>query len=322
VSHDTTVNDVPGTLGFSAATYTVNEDAGMVTITVARTLGTLGAVSAQYATSNGTAKAGVNYTATSGMVSLAQGETSKTFTIAIIDDKKVTPNQTVNLTLSSPTGGASLGTSTALLTIKEVDRSKAPGEFDGDGKTDLALYRTTTAQWVILRSTAGGQVSQFGDPSRDIPVPGDYDGDGKVDLAVFRPTTAQWFILNSSGGGAVFQFGQPGVDIPATPPIAFRQTGGFSGSSFSVKGLAVGSVTPSPAPTSPGSIFVGPQGGAIGSSAVSFAVASTPRTPQHSLVDTALESIIGNLTLVAQHAGSNHTHQTRHHRLRPARHHG
>jgi uncharacterized repeat protein (TIGR01451 family) len=86
-------------------------------------------------------------------------------------------------------------------------------DYDGDGKADLALFRPTTAQWVVLRSTAGAQLGQFG-AQGDIPVPGDYDGDGKTDYAVYRPSTAQWFIMRSTAGPEVISFGEPNLDIP------------------------------------------------------------------------------------------------------------
>ena len=99
-----------GTLQFSAATYSVNENGGSVTITVTRTGGSNGAVGVSYATSNGTATAGSDYTATSGTLSWANGDTAnKTFSVPIIDDSVYEGNETVNLTLSSPTGGATLG---------------------------------------------------------------------------------------------------------------------------------------------------------------------------------------------------------------------
>ena len=42
-----------------------------------------------------------------------------------------------------------------------------PADYDGDGKTDLAVFRKTTGQWLILQSTAGARVQPFGDPSID-----------------------------------------------------------------------------------------------------------------------------------------------------------
>jgi subtilisin family serine protease len=88
-----------------------------------------------------------------------------------------------------------------------------PADYDGTGRLDFAVYRTTTAQWFIA-GPQGGRMISFGAAGQDIPVPGDYDGDGKTDLAVFRPSTDQWFIRDSSSGaGQMFTFGGPG-DIP------------------------------------------------------------------------------------------------------------
>jgi photosystem II stability/assembly factor-like uncharacterized protein len=84
------------------------------------------------------------------------------------------------------------------------------GDYDGDGKTDLAVFRPGTDQWVIHDSSGGVVVTPFGDTSQqDIPAPGDYEGIGRTDLAVFRPGTDQWIILLSTGAVRVVQFGDP-----------------------------------------------------------------------------------------------------------------
>lgn len=119
-----------GTLGFSLAAYALSEGGGSTTITVQRTNGDDGPVSVHYATSNGTATAGSDYTAASGTLSWADGDDSpKTFTVAVTNDSSDEPNETVNLTLSSPTGGAALHPQrrTATLTIQDNDDGSPGG---------------------------------------------------------------------------------------------------------------------------------------------------------------------------------------------------
>lgn len=90
---------------------------------------------------------------------------------------------------------------------------KARADFDGDGKTDLSVFRPGEGNWYLNRSTAGLAVAGWG-LSSDILTPGDYDGDNKTDVAIFRPSTGEWYILRSSDGGySANSFGANG-DIP------------------------------------------------------------------------------------------------------------
>jgi hypothetical protein len=113
----------PGKLQFSAATYSVAENAGTATITVTRTSGSDGAVGATVTPSNGTATAPADYDATARTVSFADGDTTaKTVSIPIVNDTLDEPDETVNLALASPTGGAAVGSpSAAVLTIQDDD---------------------------------------------------------------------------------------------------------------------------------------------------------------------------------------------------------
>jgi glucose/arabinose dehydrogenase len=99
--------------------------------------------------------------------------------------------------------------------IARIVRSRANGDFDGDGSTDLSVYRPNGGAWYWYSpiSRTGAQL-QFG-LSTDKPVPEDYDGDRRSDIAVFRPSNGVWFILRSSDW--TVQFAQWGIstDVPA-----------------------------------------------------------------------------------------------------------
>ncbi len=118
--HHFWANLPPGSMQFSASAYTVNENGGTVTITVPRTGGSHGAASVNYATSNGTATAGSDYTDRSGTLNWEDGDAaSKTFTVPISDDAVTEGNETFTVNLSGATG-ASLG-SPASTTVTIVD---------------------------------------------------------------------------------------------------------------------------------------------------------------------------------------------------------
>ncbi len=87
-------------------------------------------------------------------------------------------------------------------------------DYDGDGKTDLSIFRPSNGQWWMNRSSNGSTfVVTFG-ASTDKIVPADFTGDGKTDNAVFRPSTGEWFILRSENYSFyAFPFGV-GTDTP------------------------------------------------------------------------------------------------------------
>ena len=114
------------TVQFNSTTYTGAEGTS-ATVTVTRTGDTTGASTVNFATTDGTATggaacgAGIDYVTTSGTLNFAATETSKTFNVTLCSDALPKGDETINLTLSAPTG-ATLGTpATAVLTITNVN---------------------------------------------------------------------------------------------------------------------------------------------------------------------------------------------------------
>lgn len=127
----------PPVISLSPKTYSVLETAGSATVTVVLdTAPAAKTVTINYATSNGTATAGADYTAASGTLSFTGSETSKTFSVTILNDAEAEGDETINLTLSSPTNGAlDAGNATGTITILDDD-------IDSDGDGLLDIYET------------------------------------------------------------------------------------------------------------------------------------------------------------------------------------
>ncbi|MBN1510139.1 MAG: DUF4347 domain-containing protein [Sedimentisphaerales bacterium] len=176
-------DDAAGTLTLSSSTYNVNEDGGTVTITVDRSGGLASGVGVSYATSNGTATAGSDYTSASGTLTFNGGETSKTFTVPILQDSLVEGNETFNVALHNATGEGTLGSpSSAVVTILDDDVQGlvvAPGS--------VSVPEGGTAQFTMKLAAQ---------PASNVTVAITKQPGGDADLSVVTSsltfTTANW----------------------------------------------------------------------------------------------------------------------------------
>lgn len=105
-----------------------------------------------------------------------------------------------------------IGNFECALAVANAERA----DFDGDGRTDLSVFRPSENNWYIQRSTAGFQLQTWG-ITGDRIVPADYDADGKADIAVWRPSNGTWYGILSQGNIiAQAQWGLTGdVPVPA-----------------------------------------------------------------------------------------------------------
>ena len=88
----------------------------------------------------------------------------------------------------------------------------APGDYDGDGKTDFCVFRPSEGNWYVMQTGSNNSMAvyPFG-VDGDKPVPADFDGDGRTDLVVYRPDNRTWYVYKmASGTDVTFQFGQVG----------------------------------------------------------------------------------------------------------------
>ena len=94
---------------------------------------------------------------------------------------------------------------------------RLPADFDGDGVTDLAVWRGLqtggdegTWYWRASRDNSfHGARFGAGGPTvpPDFPTPGDFDGDGRSDLAIWRRIPREFHVAGSAAGYSVFNFG-------------------------------------------------------------------------------------------------------------------
>ncbi|HBB95280.1 MAG TPA: hypothetical protein DC054_07795 [Blastocatellia bacterium] len=140
-----------GVLQFGTSMLTFFEAAGTATVTVTRTQGSTGTVKVDYATGptnqSNKATAGTDYTTTSGQLTFLDGETSKTVSVPIIDDAISEQEEAFSMTLSNPTGGATIGIqSTVTFDILDDD---APALTINDVQVVEGNAGTTNATFTV-----------------------------------------------------------------------------------------------------------------------------------------------------------------------------
>ena len=288
----------PGTLQFSSTTATAGEGAGTQDLTVTRTSGSDGAVTVEYAVTGGTATgSGTDYTLASGTLSFADGETSKTITVNITDDGTYESDETVEVTLSNATGGASLGTDTvATLTISDNDVAPVSGILQFDpvsvtasedaGTQDLTVTRTSgsdgivTVDYAVTSGSAIGLGTDYtlldgtltfadGEMSKTIEV-------NIVDDTIVESSETIQVTLSDVTGGASL-----GTDKIATLTITDNDSGSgtiqFAAANLSVsENIGTASLTVEMTSTSDGAIKVdySVSGGSASGSGVDYSLPS------------------------------------------------
>ncbi len=159
-------DESPPTVRFDTTNFVVNEGDGTATIDISLFPPSIGTVTVDFDTSDGTAIAGVDYTAVSETVTFNPGETTKTVDVPILEDGRNELDKTVNLTLSNATpGDVLIENGTATLTIKDNDpQPTVKFEFanytvdEGAGKVTLniVLGAESGRQVTVKYATGGG----------------------------------------------------------------------------------------------------------------------------------------------------------------------
>lgn len=188
----------PSVVGLNASSYTVNKTDGTASFTVTRSIGTgftdVGST-VSYATSDVTAVAGTNYTAESGLVTFAPGQTSATITVPILDPghNAMNGDKTFSLTLSSPSANTTLDAGGTSATVKIVDTDVVTvSQYSNDNSTvqpgGVRPGATGKSYFNIAGSNAGTSASfgalDFNTGNFTFDLPGGKDVSKVVGLSV------------------------------------------------------------------------------------------------------------------------------------------
>ena len=192
------------TIAFTTAAQSVNETAGTVTVTVARTGSADAAASVSYATANGSATAGTDYTTTSGTLTWAAGDTAnKTFTVPILNDGVYDPNETFTVNLTSPTCVATLGSpATQTITILETPPTLSinnVSQNEGNSGTTPFTFTVSLSKVSTLTTTVNFATAD-GTATTSASGPGNPDYSAVSGTVTFNPgETSKPITVNVNG---------------------------------------------------------------------------------------------------------------------------
>jgi uncharacterized delta-60 repeat protein len=192
----------PGLFSFSQPIYVAEENATNALITVIRTNGSSGVVTVDFATSDGTATTVPpvpDYVPTNGTLVFAPGETMRTFAVRVLTDLIQEPVETVNLTLSNPTGGSQLGDRTnAVLSI--VDSEPDDGSFRFVSTNSIPIQDAAPAGLYpseIIVSNLTGAISNL-----TVTLLGlSHTAPADLDVLLVGPVGQKVLLMSDAGGG-------------------------------------------------------------------------------------------------------------------------
>ena len=281
-------------------------------------------VTVAYATSDGTATAGSDYTATHGTVTFAAGETSKVVNVSVLGDTVVEANETLNLTLSTPSGatlahGSAVGTiinddTAPLPTLSIGDASFAEGSAaaPGEGNFTVSLSAASTTPVTVDFATADGTAiagSDYtathgtvtfaaGETSKIIHV--DAIGDSTVE-----PDETFHVTLSNAGGATIAHATGNGTivnDDTAAPPVLptlsisdASVVEGNPGQGSSGGGSGAGAMLPSGALSTSGNQIVDSSGTPVQISGVNWFGFETTLGVPHGLYAQSYESMMDQM---------------------------
>ncbi|HEY0101807.1 MAG TPA: S8 family serine peptidase, partial [Pyrinomonadaceae bacterium] len=204
---------------FESAAYSVSEGAGTANVTVTRKGDVSGIVSVDYATTDETASASSDYNAASGTLTFNGGETTKTFSVQILEDALAEGRETLGLRLSNPNGGAELG-SPATATLNINDNEPCSNSISPSSHTSPAPGETLTVNVNALGGCDWTAVSNSNFINISSGASG--SGNGVVKLAILPNGSGVPRVGTATIAGQTLTVTQPEL-VPEVSILQFSQ---------------------------------------------------------------------------------------------------